>query len=76
MSECQLIANQLSAKVPLPPHALGYAPDDIELKLCDDEGDEVPDGEVGPALMRRSTTTCCSVAGQHCPSFPTMPCVT
>jgi crotonobetaine/carnitine-CoA ligase len=52
MSECQLIANQLDAPPGLPPYALGYPPDDIELKLCDDDGNEVPDGEPGEMCIR------------------------
>jgi crotonobetaine/carnitine-CoA ligase len=52
MSECQLIANQLRATVDLPPYALGYPPEDIDLRLCDDDGNEVPDGEVGEMCIR------------------------
>lgn len=52
MSECQLIANQLNAPVDLPPHALGYPPPDIDLKLCDDDGNEVPDGEAGEICIK------------------------
>jgi crotonobetaine/carnitine-CoA ligase len=52
MSECQLIANQLEAPPGLPPYALGYPPQDIDLKLCDDEGREVPDGEPGEMCIR------------------------
>jgi crotonobetaine/carnitine-CoA ligase len=52
MSECQFIANQLAASVELPPHSLGYPATDIELKLCDAEGVEVPDGEAGEMCIR------------------------
>ena len=56
MSECQMIANQLRAArhtdARLPPHALGYPPDDLELRLCDDDGKEVPDGEAGEIRVR------------------------
>lgn len=52
MSECQLIANQLGAPPGLPPYALGYPPEDIDLRLCDDEGREVPDGEPGEMCIR------------------------
>ncbi len=52
MSECQLIANQLKATVELPPHSLGYPPDDIELKLCDDDGNDVADGEAGEMCIK------------------------
>jgi len=52
MSECQLVANQLGARVELPPYSLGYAPDDIELRLCDDDGAEVADGEAGEMCIK------------------------
>jgi len=52
MSECQLIANQLSSEVDLPPYALGFPPDDIDLQLCDDEGNPVPDGEAGEICVK------------------------
>ncbi len=52
MSECQLIANQLAATVELPPHSLGYPPPDIELRLIDDEGREVADGEAGEMCIK------------------------
>jgi crotonobetaine/carnitine-CoA ligase len=52
MSECQLIANQLGAQVPLPPYSLGYPPADIELRLCDDDGNEVPPGESGEMCVK------------------------
>jgi crotonobetaine/carnitine-CoA ligase len=52
MSECQLVANQLAAKVKIPPYALGYPPDDIQLKLCDDDGNEVAVGEAGEMCVK------------------------
>jgi len=52
MSECQLVANQLDAPVRLPPHAIGYPPSDIDLRLRDDEGNEVADGEAGEICVR------------------------
>lgn len=52
MSECQLVANQLGAKVKIPPYALGYPPDDIELQLCDDDGNEVAVGEAGEMCVK------------------------
>jgi crotonobetaine/carnitine-CoA ligase len=52
MSECQLIANQLESKVKLPPYSLGFPPTDIELRLCDDEGNEVADGESGEMCVK------------------------
>jgi crotonobetaine/carnitine-CoA ligase len=52
MSECQLVANQLAAKVKIPPYALGYPPDDIELQLCDDDGNEVALGAAGEICVK------------------------
>ncbi len=52
MSECQLIANQLGASVDLPPYALGYPPEDIDVQLCDDDGNPVPDGEAGEICVK------------------------
>jgi crotonobetaine/carnitine-CoA ligase len=52
MSECQLVANQLAAEVAIPPYALGYPPEDIELRLCDDEGNEVAVGEPGEMCVK------------------------
>ena len=52
MSECQLVANQLHAKQALPPYALGYPPEHIDLRLCDDQGNEVADGEAGEICVK------------------------
>ena len=52
MSECQLVANQMRAEVPLPPYALGYPPPTLDLKLCDDDGNEVADGEAGEICVK------------------------
>ena len=52
MSECQLVANHLAATVDIPPYALGYPPEDIELRLCDDEGNEVAVGEAGEMCVK------------------------
>ena len=52
MSECQLVANQLNTPVKLPPHSLGYPPDTLDLRLCDDDGNEVPDGEAGEIRVK------------------------
>ncbi len=52
MSECQLVANQLGASAEIPPYALGYPPEDIELRLCDDEGNEVAVGEAGEMCVK------------------------
>lgn len=52
MSECLLIANQLRCPPEVPSYALGFPPEDLDLKLCDDEGNEVPDGEPGEICLR------------------------
>lgn len=52
MSECQLVANQMNAPVKLPPYALGYPPAELDLKLCDDDGNEVTDGEAGEICVK------------------------
>jgi crotonobetaine/carnitine-CoA ligase len=52
MSECLFIANQLNCPPGVPTHALGLPPDDLDLKLCNDDGEEVPDGEPGEICLR------------------------
>lgn len=52
MSECLLIANQLDCPAGVPSYALGLPPADLEFKLCDDNGKEVPDGEAGEICLR------------------------
>lgn len=52
MSECLLIANQLECSPDIPTYALGLPPHDLDLKLCNDDGEEVPDGEPGEICLR------------------------
>ena len=47
MSECLMIMNQLACPEGTPTYALGRPPEDIEIKLCDDDGNEVAPGEPG-----------------------------
>lgn len=51
-SECLLTLNQLHSEVEVPCYALGFAPPDSEVRLCDDQGNEVPDGEPGEICVR------------------------
>jgi len=46
-SECLLTLNQLHSDVEVPVYALGFAPPDADVRLFDDDGNEVPDGEAG-----------------------------
>lgn len=46
-SECLLTLNQLHSDVEVPVYALGFAPPDADVRLFDDEGNEVPHGEAG-----------------------------
>ena len=52
MSECLLIANQLECPPGVPSYALGLPPKDLDLKLCDDNGNEVEDGQPGEICLR------------------------
>lgn len=52
MSECLLVIGQTEDRDDVPVYALGFPPDDIEVKLCDDEGNEVPDGEPGEICVK------------------------
>lgn len=52
MSECLLLTTQIEDRDDVPVYALGFPPDDIELRLCDDEGREVADGEAGEICVR------------------------
>ena len=47
MSECLLVMNQNKASEDVPVYALGYAPDDLEIDLFDEQGKPVADGESG-----------------------------
>ncbi len=46
-SECLLTLNQLHSDVEVPVYSLGFPPPDADVRLFDDDGNEVPDGEPG-----------------------------
>ena len=52
MSECLLTLNQEHSDVEAPVYALGFPPPDADVRLFDDEGNEVPDGEPGEICVR------------------------
>jgi crotonobetaine/carnitine-CoA ligase len=53
-SECLLTLNQehCDRSIEIPVYALGYAPPDADVRLFDDEGREVPDGQPGEICVR------------------------
>jgi len=51
-SECQLITTQPEARDDVPVYSLGFPPDDVEVRLCDDDGNEVKVGEAGEICVR------------------------
>jgi len=51
-SECLLHLNQEHTDIPLPTWCLGLPPPDVDVRLFDDEGEEVPDGAVGEICVR------------------------
>ncbi len=51
-SECLLILNHVHSDRVAPRHALGWPPPDAEVKLFDDDGVEVTDGQVGEICVR------------------------
>lgn len=52
MSECLLHLNQEHTNLDLPTYCLGLPVPDVDVRLFDDEGEEVPDGEVGEIWVR------------------------
>jgi len=52
MSECLLHLNQEHTVIALPTWCLGLPPPDVDVRLFDDAGEEVPDGEVGEICVR------------------------
>ncbi len=46
-SECLLTLNQMHSDVEVPVYALGFPPPDADVRLFDDDGQEVTDGEAG-----------------------------
>ncbi len=51
-SECLLTLNQIHSDVEVPTYALGFAPPDADVRLFDDDGNEVPDGQAGEICVR------------------------
>ena len=52
MSECLMIMNQLHCPAETPTYALGRPVNDLDIQLCDDEGQEVTVGEPGEICIR------------------------
>lgn len=51
-SECLLTLNHEHSDVEGPVYALGFPPPDADVRLFDDDGNEVPDGEPGEICVR------------------------
>jgi crotonobetaine/carnitine-CoA ligase len=51
-SECLLILTQLEDRDDVPVYALGFPQPDTDIRLFDDEGNEVADGEVGEICIK------------------------
>ena len=51
-SEIQGVMNQPENRDDVPTYAVGFPPDDVEVRLCDDEGREVAPGEPGELCVR------------------------
>ncbi len=51
-SECLLTLNQEHCDIEVPSYCLGFPPPDVDVRLFDDEGNEVPDGEAGEICVR------------------------
>ena len=51
-SECLLVVNHEHSAVEAPVYALGFQVPDAEVRLFDDDGNEVPDGEAGELCVR------------------------
>ncbi len=51
-SECLLTLNQEHSDAEAPVYALGWPPPDADVRLFDDDGNEVPDGEAGEICVR------------------------
>jgi len=52
MSECLLTLNHEHSDVDAPVYALGFPPPDVDVRLFDEDGNEVPDGEAGEICVR------------------------
>ncbi|MEH6582737.1 MAG: AMP-binding protein, partial [Halioglobus sp.] len=51
-SECLLTLNQEHCDIEVPCYSLGFPPPDADVRLFDDEGNEVTDGEAGEICVR------------------------
>lgn len=51
-SECLLTLNQIHSDIEVPTYSLGFAPPDSDVRLFDDDGNEVPDGQPGEICVR------------------------
>ena len=51
-SECLLTLNHEHSDIEGPVYALGFPPPDVDVRLFDDDGNEVPDGEPGEICVR------------------------
>jgi crotonobetaine/carnitine-CoA ligase len=51
-SECLLTLNQEHCDIEVPSYSLGFPPPDVDVRLFDDQGNEVPDGEAGEICVR------------------------
>ncbi len=51
-SECLLTLNHEHCDIDAPVYALGWPPPDADVRLFDDDGNEVPDGEAGEICVR------------------------
>jgi crotonobetaine/carnitine-CoA ligase len=51
-SEIQLVMTQTTARADVPTYALGFPPEDIEVRLCDEAGSEVPVGQPGEICIK------------------------
>ena len=54
-SECMAITSEAGRDAPLPPNSMGFPYDDTDVRLFDDDDNEVPVGEVGEVRIRPLT---------------------
>ena len=51
-SECMMLISEAGHNKPAPPHSMGYATADVEIKLFNEQNEEVPLGDVGEIRVR------------------------
>jgi crotonobetaine/carnitine-CoA ligase len=51
-SEILVVMTQVEKRADVPTYALGFPPDDIEIRLCDEDGNDVPVGQPGEICVR------------------------